>query len=265
MNINSKTIKSFRDWRSGVTGYRLWTYLAVQEIKQRYRRSVLGPLWITLSMSVMIFAMGPIYGKIFKHEIENYFLYLATGYIVWSLILNTVNDLTDSYLSSERFIKQIKLPYISYVLKTIWKNLIIFAHNIIVIIIVMILFPPIGYNYYWLLPASLFLLFVNFVWIGVFLSIFCTRFRDLNQLVANMMQLAFFLTPILWKIELLGEYGKLEQLNIFYHMVNATRGIFINDSSCLYSIKILCITGIIGLISSFIFFTKYRSKISYWI
>ncbi len=257
--------KAYDDWRSGILGYRLWTYLGIQEIKQRYRRSTLGPFWITISMSVMIFAMGPLYSRIFNHDLADYFLYLASGYVVWNLILNTINDLTDSFLSSEKFIKQIKLPYSAYILKVIWKNLIVFAHNSLVILLVLIFYPPHEYQFFWLLPISIFLLVANFVWIGTFLSLLCTRFRDLNQLVSNLMQVTFFLTPILWKIELLGKYRRFEELNIFHHMLNVVRGPLTNDASCLNSMLILACTSIFGFILSFLFFSKYRTRISYWI
>ena len=102
---------AINDWAQGIKKRSLWSYLALQEIKRRYRRSTLGPFWITISMTIMIFAMGPLYSQIFKVNLENYFLYLSIGYIVWNLIFNTINDLTESFLSSEKFIKQIRHLY----------------------------------------------------------------------------------------------------------------------------------------------------------
>ena len=253
------------DWNNGLKHYSLWTYLGLQDIKRRYRRSTLGPLWITVSMTIMIFAMGPLYSKIFKNELQDYILYLATGYVVWNLIVNTINELTDSFLSAEKFIKQIKLPYSVYILKIIYKNLIIFLHNTLVIILILAVYPPKYYNLIWLLPIGLLLIYINFVWIGIFISLLCTRYRDLNQIVSNVLQISFFLTPIMWKIELLGNYKELQNYNFLYHLVNVVRGPLIADPSTLYSIKVLIITSIIGSIFAFIFFAKYRSRISYWI
>ncbi len=256
---------AYYDLASGIRMYRLWSYLALQEIKQRYRRSTLGPFWITISMSVMIFVMGPLYSKIFNNNISDYFLYLACGYVVWNLILNTINDLTDTFLSAEKFIKQIKLPYSVFIFKVIFKNLIIFLHNSLVILFVFLIYPPLNYHFLWLLPLSFILLFINFIWIGIFLSLFCTRYRDLNQLVSNVMQILFFMTPVLWKIEMLQNYQQFENINILYHMLNIVRGPIINDSSCVFSFLILLGTGFIGILFSFMFFSKYRARISYWI
>ena len=123
--------KALKDWTQGIKKWSLWSFLALQEIKRRYRRSTLGPFWITISMTIMIFAMGPLYSQIFKVNLESYFLYLSIGYIVWNLIFNTINDLTESFLSSEKFIKQVRLPLSIYILKIIYKNFIVlFFYNL---------------------------------------------------------------------------------------------------------------------------------------
>jgi ABC-type polysaccharide/polyol phosphate export permease len=263
--LDSSYKNAYIDWLSGIRMYRLWSYLALQEIRQRYRRSTLGPFWITISMSVMILAIGPLYSTIFNSNIADYFLYLASGYVVWNLILNTINDLTDAFLSAEKFIKQIKLPYSVHIFKVIYKNIIIFVHNSLVILFVFLIYPPQSYHFLWLLPFGIILLCLNLIWVGIFVSLFCTRFRDLNQLVSNVMQILFFLTPVLWKIELLKNYQQFENINIFYHMLNVIRGPIINDSSCVFSLLVLFGIAIFGFLFSFLFFSKYRSRISYWI
>ena len=257
--------KALKDWTQGIKKWSLWSFLALQEIKRRYRRSTLGPFWITISMTIMIFAMGPLYSQIFKVNLESYFLYLSIGYIVWNLIFNTINDLTESFLSSEKFIKQIRLPLSIYILKIIYKNFIVFLHNSIVILFICLIYPPQSYEMIWLLPFGLILLFMNFVWTGVFISFFCTRYRDLNQLVTNLMQISFFLTPIIWKVSMLDQHQKLTNYNFFYHLINVIRGPIISDPASILSFYILAITSFVGFILAFIFFAKYRARISYWI
>ena len=256
---------ALNDWTQGIKKHSLWSYLAFQEIKQRYRRSTLGPFWITISMSIMIFAMGPLYSQILEMNLEYYFLYFSTGYIVWSLIFNTINELTESFLSSEKLIKQIQLPLSIYIFKIVYKNFIVFLHNLVVVFLIYLMYPPQSQEMLWMIPLGLILLFVNFCWIGIFVSFFCTRYRDLNQLLTNLMQISFFLTPILWNISKLGQYQKLENFNFFYHLINVIRGPIISDSTSIFSFYILALVGFIGLISAFVFFAKYRARISYWI
>ncbi|NDH69110.1 MAG: hypothetical protein EBY22_14655, partial [Gammaproteobacteria bacterium] len=67
----------------------IWWVLAWQEIKQRYRRSVIGPFWISLSTAVMVSGMGPLYGILFGQAVSNYVQHLAISLIIWTFISAT--------------------------------------------------------------------------------------------------------------------------------------------------------------------------------
>lgn len=126
---------------SGFRSHDIWTMLAWLEIKQRYRRSAIGPFWLTLSTAIMILAMGPLYASLFGQSLDDYFLYLATSIIAWQLISTSINDSCQAFIGAEGFIKQSSLPLSVYVLRIVWKNLIIFLHNSVVIVAVAIFFP----------------------------------------------------------------------------------------------------------------------------
>lgn len=83
----------------------VWLTLASQDIKLRYRRSVLGPLWITISMAVTIYSMGFLYGKLFHVELKTYFLYLASGIIGWSYISSLLLESGQVFIESEGYIR----------------------------------------------------------------------------------------------------------------------------------------------------------------
>ena len=85
--------------------------LGWNDIRQRYRRSVLGPFWITISMAVFILLLGVIYSHIFQIDVKTYFPFLALGYIIWGFIAQTTGESFISFQESERIIRQIRLPY----------------------------------------------------------------------------------------------------------------------------------------------------------
>ena len=91
MNKNSSK-KAFIDILGGFYSHRIWLNLALLEFKQRYRRSMLGPFWITISTGILILGMGPIYGKIFNENLGVYYRYLGIGIITWSLISGYINE-----------------------------------------------------------------------------------------------------------------------------------------------------------------------------
>ena len=82
----SAWILALRDVRDGLMNVRVWQMLAWYEIRQRYKRSVLGPFWLTISMGALVAAMGPLYGRLFNQDVSAYFPFLAIGFIVWQLI-----------------------------------------------------------------------------------------------------------------------------------------------------------------------------------
>ena len=91
LGITSKNLTlAFADIGNGIAGVHIWPMLGWLEIKQRYRRSVIGPFWLTLSYGAMIAGMGPLYGSLLQQDISTYFPYLATGFVVWFLIANLI-------------------------------------------------------------------------------------------------------------------------------------------------------------------------------
>ena len=107
----SRVKDALSDILGGARNYHLWMVLAWSEIKQRYRRSVIGPFWLTLSTAIMIGAMGPLYGRLFGQPLGDYFSYLAVNIIIWQLISTTVNGACTVFTSSESFILQTRFPF----------------------------------------------------------------------------------------------------------------------------------------------------------
>src|ERR1700689_1709631 len=117
--VAAEILDGFRAWR-------VWTILGWDDIRQRYRRSILGPFWITLSMGVFILLLGVIYSRLFHMDLPTYLPYLSVGYIVWGFISAVTTDSSGAFHEGSRIIKQIKLPYSIYVLRTVWRNFIVF-------------------------------------------------------------------------------------------------------------------------------------------
>ena len=249
----------------GLLSYRIWTMLAWQEIRQRYRRSVLGPLWLTLSTGIMVTAMGPLYTRLFGQTLNSYFSYLATSIVVWQLISTMIQDSCQAFIGSEGFIKQLKLPLSLYVLRIVWKNLIIFAHNIIVVLIVFLFFPPPFGLKTLMFPVGLALVAANGVWLGIVIGLLCARFRDVSNIVNSVVGVLFFMTPIMWSSKMLGENERMVDFNPFYHLIEVVRGPLLSDELRAISwISVLAIT-FLGFGFMLFMFSRYRARIAYWI
>src|SRR5271154_934537 len=152
--IADEIMAGFRVWP-------VWVIMGWDDIRQRYRRSVLGPFWITLSMGAFILLLGTIYSRLFHMDLHTYMPFLSVGYILWGFIAQSTNESCMAFHEGGRIIKQIKLPYSIYVLRVVWRNFIVFLHTIVIFIPVAIVFKVIpGLAFFLVIPA-LFLVLVN--------------------------------------------------------------------------------------------------------
>lgn len=259
--------KSLLDLQLGFSSSSCWFTLAWQEIKQRYRRSLLGPFWITLSTGVMIGAMGPLYGKLFDIDVTVYFQYLSVSIVFWTFLSTAIIEGCTVFIASEGYIKQVNLPFSGYVLKMLFRNILFLAHNFAIIILVLAFLPPIDYSQMWLLPLALLIVFFNLFFFALMLGLICSRYRDIPQIITNIMQVMFFLSPIMWKPEMIGGNSQnIVRLNPIYHLIEILRAPLLGAVENHIESFVICLALLVmNAVISMIVFTKYRARIPYWI
>lgn len=244
----------------------LWSMLGWQDIKQRYRRSTLGPLWLTVSSAVMIVALGAVYAAIFKMNLHDYFPFLAVGLVVWSLLSSIVTDGCQVFIVNEAMIKQVRLPFFVHVLRMVWRNLIIFAHNFIIVVLVLAYFrivPTPGQLLAF--AAGLGLTLVNAAWLGMVLGCLCARFRDIPLIVTSLVQLLFFLTPVIWHPGLMPGRHRVVDWNPIYHFIEVVRAPLLGQWPAPHSWAAVLLITLIGWIFTTAWLTRYRRRIAYWL
>lgn len=256
---------ALRDLKNGVGSIYIWPMLGWQEIRLRYRRSMLGPFWMTLSSGVMVGAMGPLYGRLFGADLSTYFPYLAISLITWLLISTMVNELCTCFISAEGFIKQIKLPLTIHVLRVIWKNLIVYAHNLVIVALVLFFYPPPVSLQLFLFPVALIFLFVNSLWMGLVLGLLCARYRDVPQIIASLLTVAMFTSPIFWRAEMLGRNIIFAEINPIYHFLEIIRQPLLGGEFPTLSWLFVIATTCVGYLLAILMFARYRARIAYWV
>lgn len=256
---------ALEDFFTGLMSFHVWSTLAWQQIRMRYRRSKLGPLWLTLSTGIMVLTMGPVYGKLFGQPVSEYFVYLSVSLVVWTLISQTILESTAVFIGAEGFIKSVKLPLTIHLFIIMWRSLITFAHNLIVIGLVFLFFPPqLSFSMLLFFPA-LFLVMINLVWAGLVLGLICARFRDVPQIVQSFIGIAFMLTPIIWQPGLLGKTALFVQFNPFYHAIEIIRRPLLGTYPSATSWAAMLAVAFVGYLIMFLLFSRYRARIAYWI
>jgi ABC-type polysaccharide/polyol phosphate export permease len=263
---SSKDIaKAVRDFITGIASIHVWPMLGWQEIRLRYRRSTLGPIWLTLSTGALIACMGPLYGVLLGHDIASYYPFLAVGYILWLLISSLMNEGCMVFISAESMIKQLPMPFSIHVLRMVWKNVVVFFHNSLIVAVVLWFFPPrLGWHTLLILPG-VFVIALNGIWIATILGILCARFRDIPQLVQSIVQVGFFLTPVLWRPEALGRNSWIADWNPFYHFLELVRAPLLGYELRPLSLLVALAVTIGGYVCALMMFARYRARIAYWV
>jgi lipopolysaccharide transport system permease protein len=241
-----------------------WYYYALQDIKNKYSRSVIGPLWITISVAVTIFAMGPLYKIIFNITGSSYFIHLATGLVFWFWISGSLADACSAFIGNESFIKQSKLPLYVYIARSMLRNLLILMHNIIIVIFIYLHGGEFSLNVLFVIPGLLLVTTVLF-FSSYVIAFVCARYRDVVPLIGNILQLFMFLTPIFWIANEATSKSKYVVYNPFNYLINLLRQPFMGEAIdfSYYHIGILFVFFV--FIVTYYVHTKYSKKVVFWI
>ena len=250
--------------------FRVWFFLGNQEIKARYKRSIIGPLWITLGTLFVLVVIGPVYSIILGQNSDQYIVYLSSGLIYWILFASTLNSCCQSLINSASIIASRNVPPLIFVLKDIYRELIIFLHNFPLIMIVYF------YNIFYLdneiIYINFILIFISLVLTIFFLfclcsliAILCLRYRDLISLITNLVTILFFLTPVIWSPGLIGKNFDWLEFNIANKLLKIFRDPILgyNIDLSLYLEVLLYDVGL--LIVLILVVRKVKNKLVFWI
>ena len=260
----SQTALALQDVVEGACAFRLWGMLGWQDIRQRYRRSTLGPFWLTISMGALVGGLGVLYAGLFRMDVADYLPFVAAGLIIWGLLSGLITEGCAAFIGAEGIIKQVNLPLSVHVYRVVWRNLIVFAHNVAIYVAAAVIFSiqP-GWTGLLVLPG-LALLCLNGVWMGLLFGLVSARFRDVPQIVASVVQVAFFLTPIIWKPELLPDRAFVLELNPFFHLVELVRAPSLGQAPGLVSWFAAAGITLGGWLVTLLMYRRYRWRIAYW-
>jgi ABC-type polysaccharide/polyol phosphate export permease len=215
-------------WRRSMTLWRLWLFLAWQDTKTRYSRTTLGPYWTTVSLAIWTVSIGIVYAVLFKVPIREFLPYLATGLISWNYISTVLLASPSALTEARSALLNIRIPLPVLILRIIVRTIIAYGHSLPVVLAVVLVLAPSTYaNGQWLalvqLPFSLALISIVLIPVSFFIATLCTKLPDMGQVVASLVQVLFFITPILWSTDTLKDAQWIYQLNPLYYVTTTLR------------------------------------------
>jgi ABC-type polysaccharide/polyol phosphate export permease len=264
---NSVKYAGLSDLVGALKRYALAGMLGWQDVRQRYRRSALGPFWLTVSMGVMIGTIGIVFGQIFKSPMKEFLPFLSAGLILWSFISSLILEGCTSFIAAEGIIKQLPIPLFVHIMRMIWRNFVILCHNLLIIPIVFLVLGKSANSLIFISIPGFLLLTINLAWLALILAILCARYRDLPQIIGSLLQVFFYVTPIMWMPNLLPNRSAtyLLDTNPFYHLIEIVRLPLLGGMPSLLNWTVSLVSAVIGWSIALVVFNRYRSRIAYWL
>jgi|HubBroStandDraft_1064217.scaffolds.fasta_scaffold10926_3 lipopolysaccharide transport system permease protein len=251
-----------------LAGLRLWRLawsLGWLDIRLRYRGSMLGPFWLTISTGVMVGSLGVLYAALWQIPLHDYLPFLALSQVLWGFLATLVGEACAAFTESEPVIRSIRMPFFLFAMRILVRNVLVLAHNICVIVVVFLalrIWP--GATALLAIPAVP-LWIVDALAVALLLGGICARFRDIMPIVNSVMQIAFFLSPVIWRPAQLKEYAVWLPFNPFYDMLEILRSPLLGEApSPLVWVGALGYSAVLcGM--AWLFFMRSRGRIAFWI
>jgi lipopolysaccharide transport system permease protein len=256
--------EAIADWWAGTRRYEAWSTLAWFDVVLRYRRSMLGPWWITLSMGLLLLGLGPLYSLLFDIPIRDYLPYVTLGIVVWSLIASTLQDACMALAGAGTQLRQGTVPPSLILWRLVTKHLIQFAHHAVLFVPVAI-WAPVRPTAATLLaiPGLLLVVALLHVW-GLILAMACARYRDVASAVASVLQLLMFLTPVFWSPASLPDRARLVLLNPFAQMLELIRSPLLGEAPSAFAWQITIGALVVSAAIAAIVSAAQRGRLVYW-
>jgi ABC-type polysaccharide/polyol phosphate export permease len=251
--------------------YALWVdivlawRMALSDIKQRYRGSTLGPFWLVLSMLVTGASLTIVYSVIFKVSYREYLAYLIVGMSVWIFISGVISDASTCFINAAGLIKNTQIPLSVHIIRPVFRHLIILLHNAIAVLLILPL--TVGIHPFGLLFGAIGCVLVTAVLLP-YVSIIAfagARFRDVAQIVVNLLQFSMFLTPIFWFAKSAGTRGYMTAFNPFFHMLNVVRSPVLGTPTGPVSYLVLLGVGVLGAAGAYMTYRLQRRFVAFWV
>ncbi len=256
-----------QDLVGGLLRTDLWGRLGWLDVKRRYRRTLLGPFWTSISLAVYVVSVGIVGAGLWHQNIQEYLPFLVSGMIAWLLVSSIINESCTLLVTGHALFRNVKFDYSILAYALVWRNLIVFFHNLVVYVVIVGVLKPglIGFTALLAIPGVI-LVGANGVWIALLCGMFCLRYRDVTQIVGSIIQISMLITPIFWPPDSLDGARRLffVETNPLYHIIDLVRGPLLGEvpGPISYVVVLLITAG--GWLLTYRVFSHFRKRIAYW-
>jgi len=213
----------------------------------------------------MVGAMGGLYSAILRLDPAAYLPYFATGMVLWAFIAAQLTEAASGFIQFEHAIRHVHIPLPAYLLRILLRNIIVLGHNSVIILAALAFGTAGGAGGVLMAVPGLLILCCTLFGLSLIAAIACTRYRDFTQVVTVGLQMMFFVTPILWPAESLGQYAWAVQINPVFHLIEVVRAPLLGSMpapASMVTAIVLCL--MINTLAVWLFGRHHR-RIVFWL
>lgn len=258
-------LSEVRDFVTTVMNYEIWLYLAWNDVKSRYRRTVIGPFWLVIANAITIIGMALIWSLLFHMELKEYFPKLTSAMICWTLISYTITESGGTFINQGSIIQNLPVSIFLHPLRLLSRNVITFLHNFLIFICVAIFFRVKPTLYTLLFFPFFCLIVINLFSAAFIFGIIGARYRDFPQIVVSLMSVLIFVTPVMWDVTMLGNHYMLAYLNPLTHLLFVIKMPLLGELPPTPSILFILTCTVVNFFLMIFMSKKYGARIAYWV
>ncbi len=255
------------DVREGLHLWRNWSYLAAENMRNNYRRTVLGPWWVTIQVALWTTGIAVVFGQVNHEPLKSFVPYVAVGYITFGLVTGLTRAGANVFVRNASTLKSSRQALSSLVLREVAVEILRFAHTIVIYaVMVAARLVPLSPKILIALPV-IGVIAINGLLVGLWLGPTIARFRDVEPFVDSILGVAIFFSPIFYHAGSLssGVRAAVLTFNPFSYLINAFRAPLIGDALLSSYYIGLGLVTVANALLALAVFTAARSRIPYWV
>ncbi|WP_456471419.1 ABC transporter permease [Caminibacter sp.] len=241
---------------------------AKRDLQERYAGTNFGHLWLLISPLITIFIYTVIFSDFMKMKMNivnseyAYSIYLIPGLISWNFFSTVVLRLTGSVLDKSYLLKKVNIPmYVYYISIVLSESVIYITGMVLGVVFLLLVHHHIGISFL-ILPFLMFLVALFAFGLGVVFSLFTPFFKDFREIINIILQLWFWLTPIIYVKELIySKYPYLVDYNPLYFFIEPMQTLFLYDKVLWSDIKAAFLIALVTLLAASFLYKKLISEI----
>ncbi|MDD2723471.1 MAG: ABC transporter permease [Methylovulum sp.] len=244
---------------------RIIVFMAFSDVKARYKRSVLGPLWLTLGTAGGSAGLGFIWSELFHVDATTFVPTLTAGLILWQFISGIITESTVLFSRQASIIRNLNLPLAIHPAQLLLRHLINLAHNAPVFFIVALgLGHPITLTA-WLALPGLILLALNLLWLALFIGLVGARFRDIEYLTTMVMPLLMLVSPVFYRPNYLPFSEHIIWFNPFSHFIEIVRYPLLGSPPPIFVVETHLVMLVVGWGVTLWLFNRQHHRVAFWV